>query len=248
MTDKEKRSIGAGLLDRLIQGQRSGATQSEIMEGIKAGLGSDYLSLDEGLSKGSTIADPMKYAQAMDGKDEAPRKAAPLERDIVKRIERAKKDIATSAGSPEYRKKVVRQKKAQIHREMTKRGTDEITARIRGYDVTLIRLPELEQGTDSQKIKMYVNGNEIPDKDFNAALEEISGLNDGKAFNAAAQAAMDLKAQAGIQAGRTVTQAGIEAASTPLKEAKKGYQKNASMLSQLLGALFKLVLSASRAR
>lgn len=43
------------MLDMLIRGQRDGKSQSEIAEGIRAGFGSDYLSLDEGLAKGSTI-------------------------------------------------------------------------------------------------------------------------------------------------------------------------------------------------
>ena len=82
MDDKEKRAVGTGMLDRLIQGQRAGRSQSEIADGIRAGFGSDYLSLDDALAQGSTVADTAKYARSMDGKDKAPRKIAPLERDL----------------------------------------------------------------------------------------------------------------------------------------------------------------------
>lgn len=248
MDDKEKRAVGTGMLDRLIQGQRAGRSQSEIADGIRAGFGSDYLSLDDALARGSTVADTAKYARSMDGKDVAPRKAAPLERDLGKRLEQARQRFAEEIESPEYREKVIKQKKAQIHKEMTRRGTDEISSRIRGYDVTLMRLPEIETETGMRKIKMFVNGSEIPDGRFNEALAEVAGLNDSKAFNIAAQAAMDLKSQGSIQVARTATQAGINVATAPAREIQRTAQKGDMMAGQLLGMLFRLVLATSRAR
>lgn len=248
MTDKEKRTIGVGMLDRLIWGQKSGKSQSEIIEGIRAGFASDYLNLDDALVHGSTVTNPANYSRSVEGREEAPRKVAPLERNLSKRLEQARQLCATEAGSPEYREMLIKQKKVQIHREMTQRGTDEISSRIRGYDVTLLRLPEVEAESDMRKIKMFVNGAEISDKQFNEALAEVAGFNDGKAFNTAAQAAMDLKAQANIQCARTVAQAGINVAKAPARAVSQAAEKGNAMAGQLLRLFFQLVLVTSRSR
>ena len=248
MADKNKKDIGAGMLDILIRGQCEGKSQNEIVEGIRAGFGSDYLSLEEGVAKGSTIVDPDKYNKAMDSKGRKLRKAAPLERDLGKRIEQARQRCAEEIGSPEYREKAIKQKKAQIHKEMTRRGTDEISSRIRGYDVTLMRLSETETETGMRKIKMFVNGSEIPDGQFNEALAEVAGLNDSKAFNTAAQAAMDLKNQGSIQVARAATQAGIDVATAPAREISQAAEKGNAMAGQLLKMLFQLALATSRSR
>lgn len=243
MADKNKRDIGSHMLDMLIRGHREGKSQSEIAEGIRAGFGSDYLSLDEGLAKGSTIVDPNK----LDGKDGNPRKAAPFERDLNKSLERARRRCAAETGSPEYRSKVIARKKAQIHNAMDKRQTNEITSRIRGYDVTLRRLPETES-TGLPKIKMFVNGNEIPDQQFDEALGEVAGLNDSKTFNVATKAAMNLKEQASIQGARAATQAGIRAATAPARAVSQASEKGNAMAGQLLRLLFQMVLETSRSR
>ena len=247
MTEKEKKRVGDDLLNRLIHGQKTVKQSNEIMEGLKAGLASDHLSLDEGLRKGSTVADPAKYTRAMDGKDERPRKTGPIVRDINERIERAKRECAAEEASPEYREKVVRQKKNQIHKVMNERGTNELTANIRGYDVTLIRLPETDQD-GTRHLKMFVDGNEIPDKNFNAALAEVAGLNDNKAFNTAAGIGKEFKDQAGIQGARTVTQIGLNAAGAPARAVKKSAAKNQQLLSALLGMMFRALITISRSR
>lgn len=248
MVDKTKaKAAGTRMMDNLLRGQRSGKNNSEILEGLKAGLASDYLSLDEGLKKGQTVADPAKYMRAMDGHDERPRKTGPIVRDINERLERAKQEAEAETASPEYRAKVLRQKRAMIHKTMTARGTDELTANIRGYDVTLLRLPETGQD-GMRKIKMFVNGNEIPDRDFNAALGEVAGLNDSQAFNTAAEIGKEIRDQAGIQGARTLTQAGINAAHAPVRAAQRGAAKNQQILGQLLGMFFRLVITTSRSR
>lgn len=247
MTEKERRTRCSSTLDKLIRGQQAGKTNNEIAEGLFAGLTSDYLSLDEGLKKGATIADPAKYMRAMDRKDERPRKPQRLERDIIGRIERAKRETAAEAASPEYREKVLKQKRAMIHKAMNERGTDELTANIRGYDVTLLRLPEIDQD-GMRKIKMFVGGQEIPDKDFNDALAEVAGLNDSQAFNTAAMIGKEFRDQASIQGARTLTQAGIHAAGAPVRAAQKGAIKNQQLLGQLLGMFFRLIITTSRAR
>ena len=247
MADKNKKDICAGMLDILIRGQREGKSQNEIAEGIRTGFGSDYLSLEEGVAKGSSIVDPDKYTRAMDSKGRKPRKAAPFERDLDKSLERARKRCAAETGSPEYRNKVIAQKKTQIHNEMNKRGTDEITSRIRGYDIALMRFSEIES-TGQPKIKMFVNGNEIPDQQFDEALAEVAGLNDSKAFNVAAQAAMNLKEQAGIQGARAATQAGIRAATAPARAVSQASEKGNAMAGQLLRLLFQMALETSRSR
>ena len=247
MTDKERRAQCSRSLDFLLNGQKSGKTNDEIAEGLRAGMASDYLSLDEGLKKGQTVADPAKYARAMDGKDEKPRKVGRFVRDINERLESAKRDIAAEQNSPEYREKVVGQKRAMIHKAMTARGTDELTANIRGYDVTLLRLPETGQD-GMRKIKMFVNGNEIPDRDFNAALGEVAGLNDSRAFNMAAGIGKEFKDQAGIQGARTVTQIGLNAAGAPARAVKKSAAKNQQLLSALLGMMFRALITISRSR
>lgn len=247
MAEKNKKDIGAGMLDILIRGQRAGLSYSEIAEGIRAGLRADCLSLENALKHGSTVADPVKYARATDGNSETPRKAKPLERDIAGRIERARREVTEEAASPEYREKVINQKRAQIHRVMTERGTNEITTNLRGYDVTLLRLPETD-ANGLHKLKMFVNGNEIPDKQFDDALAEVAGLNDGQAFNAAAQIGKEIRDQAGIQGARTLTQAGIRAAGAPVRAAQKGMVKNQQLLGQLLGMFFRLIITTSRAR
>jgi hypothetical protein len=130
---------------------------------------------------------------------------------------------------------------------MDRRGTNEITSRIRGYNVTLMRISETES-TGLPIIKMCVNGNEIPDRQFDEALVEVAGLNDSKSFNVAAQAAMNIKDQASIQGARTATQAGINVATAPAREIQRTAQKGDMMAGQLLGMLFRLVLATSRAR
>lgn len=247
MTEKERRKIGDALFARATAPQRTAKQSSEILEGLKAGLASDHLSLDEGLRKGQTVADPAKYARAMDGKDEKPRKVGRFVRDINEKIERANQDIAAEQNSPEYREKVVRHKRAMIHKTMTARGTDELTANIRGYDVTLLRLPETD-ADGMRKLKMFVNGSEIPDKDFDQALAEVAGLNDSKAFNTAAQIGKEIRDQAGIQGARSLTQAGIHAAGAPVRAAKNSGAKNQQLLGQLLGLFFRLVITAHRSR
>ena len=247
MTEKEKKRVGDDLLNRLIHGQKTVKQSNEIMEGLKAGLASDHLSLDEGLRKGSTVADPAKYTRAMDGKDERPRKTGPIVRDINERIERAKRECAAEEASPEYREKVVRQKKNQIHKVMNERGTNELTANIRGYDVTLLRLPETN-ADGLRKLKMFVNGQEIPDRQFDDALAEVAGLNDGQAFNTAANIGKEFRDQAGIQGARTVTQVGLNAVGAPVRAAKKGAVKNQQILGQILSMFFRLVITAHRSR
>ena len=248
MTGKEKAKVaGTSMMDKLINGQKSGKNNSEILEGLRAGLASDHLSLDEGLRKGQTVADPAKYTRAMDGHDERPRKVGPIVRDINERLERAKQEVETETASPEYRTKVLRQKRAMIHKTMTARGTDELTANIRGYDVTLLRLPETD-ADGMRKLKMFVNGSEIPDKDFDQALAEVAGLNDSKAFNTAAQIGKEIRDQAGIQGARSLTQPGIHAAGAPVRAAKNSGAKNQQLLGQLLGLFFRLVITAHRSR
>ena len=247
MTEKERRTRCSSTLDKLIRGQRSGKTNSEIVEGLRAGLASDYLSLDEGLRKGQTVADPAKYARATDGKDEKPRKTGPIVRDINERIERAKAESAAITGSQEYREKVIRQKKNLIHKAMDQRGTNEITANIRGYDVTLLRLPETDQD-GLQHLKMFVNGQEIPDRDFNAALGEVAGLNDSQAFNMAADLGKNLRDQAGIQAARTATQAGIGLVAAPGKAIARSHQKNGMLAGEIMRIFLRAILSLARAR
>lgn len=248
MVDKTKaKAAGTRMMDNLLRGQRSGKTNDEILEGLKAGLASDYLSLDEGLRKGQTVADPEKYSRATDGKDEKPRKTGPIVRDINERIERAKAESAAITGSQEYREKVIRQKKNLIHKAMDQRGTNELTANIRGYDVVLLRLPE--PGADgTQHLKMFVDGQEITDRQFDDALAEVAGLNDGKAFNTAAGIGKELKDQAGIQAARTATQAGIGLIAEPGKAVARSHQKNAAMISAIMRTFLRMILSIGRAR
>lgn len=245
MTDREKRKVGDDLLACLIHGQRT--QSSEILEGLRAGLASVHLSLDEGLKRGATVADPKKYDRAMDGRGEKPRKTGPIVRDINERIERAKRETAAEAASPEYRAKVLKQKRAMIHQTMNKRGTDELTANIRGYDVSLLRLPETDQD-GLRKLKMFVNGQEIPDKDFDAALAEVAGLNDSQAFNAAANIGKELRDQASIQAARTATQAGIGLIAEPGKAVARSHQKSAALASELMRIFLRMVLSIARSR
>ena len=248
MTGKEKaKAAGTRMMDNLLRGQRSGKTNDDILEGLKAGLASDYLSLDEGLKKGQTVADPAKYARAMDGKDEKPRKTGPIVRDINERIERAKQDVAAEKSSPEYREKVVRQKRAQIHRVMNDRGTNELTANIRGYDVTMIRLPETDQD-GLQHLKMFVDGQEIPDRQFDAALAEVAGFNDSQVFNTAADLGKNLRDQAGIQGARTLTQAGIGLVAEPGKAIARSHQKNGMLAGEIMRIFLRAILSLARAR
>lgn len=247
MDEKRKKDIGSRMMNILLQGQSSGKSQNEIAEGIRAGLASDHLNFDEGLKHGATVADPAKYARAMDGKDERPRKPQRLERDIIGRIERAKQESAAIANSPEFREKVLRQKRAMIHKVMTQRGTDELAANIRGYDVTLLRLPETGQD-GLRKLKMFVSGNEIPDKDFNDALAEVAGLNDNKAFNAGAAIGKNLRDQAAIQGARTATQVGLNALTAPGRAVSRSHQKNAAMISAIMRTFLRMILSMGRAR
>ena len=247
MTEKERRKIGDALFARATAPQRSAKQSSEILEGLRAGLASDHLSLDEGLRKGQTVADPAKYTRAMDGKDEKPRKTGPIVRDINARIEKAQQEVAAEQNSPEYRAKVIRQKRAMIHKVMTQRGTDELTANIRGYDVTLLRLPETDKD-GMNKLKMFVDGNEIPDKYFNDALAEVAGLNDSQAFNTAADIGKNFRDQAGIQAARTATQAGIGLVAAPGKAVVRSHQKNAAIVGMVMKMFLRAILSMARAR
>lgn len=247
MTDKERRERCSRSLNFLLNGQKAGKSNDEIAEGLRAGMASDYLSLDEGLKKGQTVADPTKYTRATDGKDEQPQKNKRFVRDINARIERAKQDVAAETTSPEYRAKVIKQKKALIHKAMNERGTNEITANVRGYDVTLIRLPETDKD-GLQHLKMFVDGNEISDKQFGDALAEVAGLNDSQAFSTAANIGKNLRDQAGIQGARTLTQAGIGLIAEPGKAVARSHQKNAAMISAIMRTFLRMILSIGRAR
>ena len=95
---------------------------------------------------------------------------------------------------------------------------------------------------------MFVNGNEIPDRDFNAALGEVAGLNDSQAFNTAAEIGKEFRDQAGIQGARTVTQIGLNAVGAPVRAAKNSGAKNQQLLGQLLGMMFRALITISRSR
>ena len=93
------------------------------------------------------------------------------------------------------------------------------------------------------KIRMFVNGQEMNDSQYQEALAEVAGMNDGKGFATIAQMASGAKEQAGIQTARNLMNAGMTA---PVRAFKEGGQKNANLLSQLLSMLFSTMSRTSQ--
>ena len=246
MNGDEKRKLGASLLKILLKQQNK--KRSEIGEGIRAGMRSDYLNLDEALEKGRDIVDPEKYARAEDGKGEAPRTKKPVERDFFKNMEAAEQNVKSRHESPEYRQTLIDHKRAEIHRAFDRKGVDSMSANLIGYDVEIIR-NAMEIGTDGKPaLKMFVNGSEIRDNDFEKALAEIAGLNDSKAFSEAAEVGKELRDQAGIQGARMVTQAGISAVTAPVRAIPGAIKETDMAAGQLLRLFFQMVLAVNRVR
>ena len=93
------------------------------------------------------------------------------------------------------------------------------------------------------KIRMFVNGQEMNDSQYQEALAEVAGMNDGKAFTDFSKAASGAVEQAKIQLARTTVSTGLTA---PVRAIKEGGQKNANLLSQLLSMLFSTISRTSQ--
>lgn len=93
------------------------------------------------------------------------------------------------------------------------------------------------------KIRMFVNGQEMSDGEYKEALAEVAGVNDGKLFTGSANVVRGAKEQVKIQSTRALANAGMTA---PLKAFKKGGQKNAHLLSQLLSMLLRTISRTSQ--
>lgn len=246
MTDKEMRTICGGCSTILRDASRGGMNAVEIAEGLKAGIGSDYLNLSEALEKSHDVVDPMKYARAADGKAEQPRKARPLERDISKAIDNARRQTRVDRGSEAYRAQILQQKRAEIHKALDKKGVNSFHSHVNGYDLDIIRDP-VKNGLDGKpQLKMFVNGNEISDRCFDQALAEVAGVNNSKAFDAGAEIGKNLKDQAAIQSARMVTQAGLNVATAPARAIPRAIQSTDIATSQALGKFLSIILAVSR--
>lgn len=93
------------------------------------------------------------------------------------------------------------------------------------------------------KIRMFVNGQEMNDAQYQEALAEVAGVNDGKEFVEASKLANGALEQARLQSVRTLVNT---AWSIPTRTIKEGGQKNASLLSQLLYMLFSTISRTSQ--
>lgn len=93
------------------------------------------------------------------------------------------------------------------------------------------------------KIRMFVNGQEMNDDQYEEALAEVAGVNDGKEFSTIATIASGAKEQIAIQTTRNIINTGMAA---PGKAIREGHQKNANLLSQLLSMLFSTISRTSQ--
>lgn len=93
------------------------------------------------------------------------------------------------------------------------------------------------------KIRMFVNGQEMNDSQYQEALAEVAGMNDGKAFTEFAKGASGALEQVKIQTARTAVSTGL---SYPGRAIREGGQKNANLLSQLLSMLFSTISRTSQ--
>ena len=93
------------------------------------------------------------------------------------------------------------------------------------------------------KIRMFVNGQEMNNSQYQEALAEVAGMNNGKAFTETAKLANGALEQAKLQSVRTIVNT---AWSTPTRIVKEGGQKNAALLSQLLSMLFSTISRTSQ--
>jgi hypothetical protein len=93
------------------------------------------------------------------------------------------------------------------------------------------------------KIKMFVNDREISDTEYEDALAEVAGLNNGKVFSAFAKAASGAKEQGLIQVERNLVSTAI---ATPIRTVKEGQQKNANILAKIISAITNVGARASQ--
>lgn len=93
------------------------------------------------------------------------------------------------------------------------------------------------------KIRMFVNGQEMNDSQYQEALAEVAGMNDGKEFSKAAEMAKGMKDQVFLQGARSATMGAI---SLPGNIYRNGKQANASLLSQMLSMLLGTISRASQ--
>ena len=90
---------------------------------------------------------------------------------------------------------------------------------------------------------MFVNGQEMNDSQYQEALAEVAGMNDGKEFSKAAEMAKGMKDQVFLQGARSATMGAI---SLPGNIYRNGKQANASLLSQMLSMLLGTISRASQ--
>ena len=90
------------------------------------------------------------------------------------------------------------------------------------------------------KLKMYVNGNEIPDAQFKDALAEVSGLNDSKKFADGAKAGRMAANQVEIQGARSVVGIALNTPSAIMRSS----EKSSSFISQILSMLMQQISRA----
>lgn len=173
--EKRARALGAGLLEKLTSAaQKSKETKKEIndarpewVEGLKAGLHSEFTDFEEAMERGKTVPDPEDYKRATDDTDEPPKKTQLFERDLEKNLakarEKAQKAKENMGGDykdfESFREAKISQKIKTIHETMDKRGTDTITAKILGYDVRILRVPD--EKADPKDITVSCNGRPV---------------------------------------------------------------------------------------
>ena len=90
------------------------------------------------------------------------------------------------------------------------------------------------------KLKMYVNGNEIPDAQFKDALAEVSGLNASKKFVDGAKAGRMAASQVEIQGARSVVGIALNTPSAIMRSS----EKSSSFISQILSMLMQQISRA----
>ena len=173
--EKRARALGAGLLEKLTSAaQKSKETKKEIndarpewVEGLKAGFHSEFTDFEEAMERGKTVPDPEDYKRATDDTDEPPKKTQLFERDLEKNLakarEKAQKAKENMGGDykdfESFREAKISQKIKTIHETMDKRGTDTITAKILGYDVRILRVPN--EKADPKDITVSCNGRPV---------------------------------------------------------------------------------------
>ena len=130
-----------------------------------------------------------------------------------------------------------------VGKELFEEATGEMSARQSLASKVLDRDGNEVEFKRPGKIRMFVNGQEMNDAQYQEALAEVAGMNDRKEFTAAAEFAKGAKNQAILQGVRSTT---MGVMSIPGNIYRNSKQVNTGLLSQMLSMLFQTISRTSQ--